>query len=106
MPGPAATINMDGKMKKKIGNTSFTPTLPARSSASCRRRDAHEIGMRAQRFAHAGAETVVLNQDGHQLADLRLAGAVGEIAQGVGAALSGAHFERDQRQVFAQLRDG
>jgi len=29
---------MDGKMKKKIGNTSFTPTFPARSSASCLRR--------------------------------------------------------------------
>src|ERR1035437_5472768 len=37
-PGPAATINMDGKMKKKIGNTSLAPTLPARSSASWRRR--------------------------------------------------------------------
>src|SRR5664280_168538 len=38
MPGPAATISMDGNMKKKIGNTSLTPTLPARSSASWRRR--------------------------------------------------------------------
>lgn len=34
MPGPAETSIMDGRMQKKIGNTSFTPTLAARSSAS------------------------------------------------------------------------
>src|ERR1035441_2510851 len=35
-PGPAATTSIDGKMKKKMGKTSFAPTLPARSSASWR----------------------------------------------------------------------
>ena len=32
--GPAATSIMDGRINRKIGNTSFTPTLAARSSAS------------------------------------------------------------------------
>ena len=91
-------------MKKKIGKTSFTPTLPARSSASCLRRGAHEIGVRAQRFAHAGAEAVVLDQDRHQLADFRFAGALRKIAQSIGAPLAGAHFQGHQRHLLAQLR--
>src|SRR5579885_2594033 len=37
-PGPPVTIIMAGRMQKKIGNTSFTLTFAARSSASCRRR--------------------------------------------------------------------
>jgi len=58
----------------------------------------------AQRFAHAGSEAVVLNQDGHQLTDFRFAGAFRKIAQGVGAPLARPHLQVNQRQIFAELR--
>jgi hypothetical protein len=34
--GPTVTTNKDGKIQKKIGNTSLTPSLAAFSSAICR----------------------------------------------------------------------
>lgn len=36
--GPAATSIIEGRINKKIGNTSFTPIFAAFSSASCFRR--------------------------------------------------------------------
>lgn len=33
--GPTVTTNKEGKIQKKIGNTSFTPSLAAFSSAIC-----------------------------------------------------------------------
>ena len=59
--------------------------------------------MLAQRFAHAGSEPVVLNEDSHQLLDFGFAIALGEIAQGIGTAFAGAHFQGDERHIFAQL---
>jgi hypothetical protein len=34
--GPTVTTNKEGRIQKKIGNTSFTPSLAAFSSAICR----------------------------------------------------------------------
>ena len=34
--GPTVTTNNDGRMQKKMGNTSFTPSFAAFSSAICR----------------------------------------------------------------------
>lgn len=34
--GPTETTNSEGRMQKKIGNTSFTPSFAAFSSATCR----------------------------------------------------------------------
>ena len=90
-------------MKKKIGNTSFTPTLPARSSASCLRLNAQKIRMSTQRVADAGAKPVGLHQNRDQLLQLRFAGSLGQIPQRFRAPLAGAHFQVDQAQLFAEL---
>ncbi len=85
MPGPAVTTSSEGRQKKKIGNTSFTPTFPARSSASWRRRMRRIIRLGAQRFCYAGSKAIGLDQNRHQLLDFVFAGAPPEIAQRLGS---------------------
>ena len=102
-PGPAATINIDGIIKKKIGNTSFTPTLAARLLRFLAAAHAHEVGVGAQGIGDAGAEAVGLNQHGHQFSQLRLAGALGQAAQRFRAPLAGANLQIDQLELIAQV---
>ena len=91
--GPTVTTNSDGRMQKKIGKISFTPSLAAFSSATWRALNAHEVGVGAQALRHAGAEAVGLNQHRHQLLQIVHAGAFGQIAQGFDAAFAGLQLQ-------------
>ena len=64
---------------------------------------AQRLGVHAQRLRDAGAELVGLNQHRDERRDIVDAGAVGEIAQRVGARLAGAQLEVDQPQLVGQI---
>ena len=101
--GPMVTTQIAGKMQKTSGNTILTPVFAAASSARWRRLVRSVSEYDAQRLRHAGAELVGLDQHRDERAEVVDAGAVGEIAQRLGARLAGAQLEVDQPQLVGQL---
>jgi len=79
--GPIVTTNNDGSTLKKTGNTSFTASLEAFSSALWRAMMRRSSAWPRKALRDAGFETVGLDQHRHQLLHVLLAGAVGEIVQ-------------------------
>ena len=62
--------------------------------------------MHAKGLGDAGAEAIGLNQCTHKRADVVNAGAIDQVAEGLGAGLAGAHFEVDQMEFIAQIGMG
>ena len=102
--GPTVTTKSVGRIQKKIGNTSFTPTLAASSSAFLPRLHAHVVGVRSQALAHAGAEPVSLDQDCDQFLELIDGGTFSHASQRIGAPLARPQLDIDHGEFQADVR--
>src|SRR3984893_11326456 len=64
------------------------------------------VGVHAQRLGNAGTEAVGLDEGGDQGANIVNPGADHQIAEGLGARLSGTHLKIDQMKLVAQIGVG
>src|SRR5882762_7072631 len=67
---------------------------------------AERIGVHAERLGNAGTEAVGLDESGDQGANIVNAGADHQIAEGLGARLSGTHLKIDQMKLVAKIGVG
>src|ERR1700736_4375344 len=67
---------------------------------------AERIGVHAERLGNAGTEAVGLDESGDQGTNIVNAGADHQIAEGLGARLSGTHLKIDQMKLVAKIGVG
>ena len=102
--GPIVTTQIAGKMQNDEREDHLDAGLRRRFFGALAALGPQRLGVHAQRLRDARAELVGLNQHRDERAEVVDAGAIGEVAQRLGAGLAGAQLEVDEPQLVGEIR--